>query len=277
MDENINDETRPSITDGNVEGLLDRVLRTGLTFKTTATFAGWVQRIEADSPHVVNDLRVLHHLERYWFAKDFLMSMGLKNSTIIDVGIGEALGINEFLRDLPSSMIERVIGLEIDKEIANRAQVQYPLIEIINTNVEEFNTTDLFDIVFCYELLGHQSLSSDHVLLQRLDKLCASDGHIFLSSKVFSGVENGYARKKDYDARIYDTRAFVDLVRHNFPDYSIRFFGQIYPLKRMSQHTVGVWENPRLDRDANFLICVAKKQKKTESLPTQIMQPMVND
>ena len=276
MAENINDENRPSIADGNVGGVLDRVLRTGLTFKTTVTFAGWVQKIEAHSPHVVNDFRVLHHLERYWFARDLLMSIGLKNSAIIDIGIGEGLGISDFLRDLPPSMIKRVVGLEIDKEIANRVQVQHPSIEIINANIEEFDLAGFFDVVLCYELLGHQSLSSDHALLQQLDKLCPPGGHIFLSSKVFSNMADGQTRKKSYDARIYDTPAFVDLVRHNFLDYSIRFFGQTYPLKRMSQHEGGVWENPRLDRDANFLVCVAKK-KKVEALPTQMKQPTVND
>lgn len=262
MDECINDEIRPAIGVDDVEQLVDRMVRNGCTFKTTVTFAGWVQKVDVDTPAVANDFRVLHHMERYWFAADFLKPLGLKNLSVIDVGLGEAHGVLQFLKHLPSTMIGKTVGVEIDKEIADRMQVQYPFIELINANIEELSTPDVFDVVFCYELMGNKSLSSDDILLQQLDNLCAPNGHIFLSIAGFGNTEAGRTRTKDYSARIYDTPGFISILKRMLPGYHIRFFGQIYPLKRMFQSQIGVWENPGLEKDTDFLICVARKNNK---------------
>ena len=264
MESGVNNEIRPSAPGGDIESVLERLLRTGITFKATGTFSGWMQRVEVDAPNdeVLNYFRLLHHLERYWFAADLLESWKEKDLAVIDIGLGEAHGLLQFLNRMPGSMTGRTVGVEIDKEIADRVRAQYPFIEVLNANVEEVNNTEAFDIVFCFELMGNKSLSSDERLLQQLDRLCSPGGYIFLSIAAFASSEAGQTRAKDYSARIYDTNSFKEIVGRMFSEYRTRFFGQVYPLKRMFPSQVGVRENPGLERDTDFLICVAKKNQR---------------
>ncbi|MBI4317873.1 MAG: class I SAM-dependent methyltransferase [Chloroflexi bacterium] len=265
-EEIVNNQIRPSVVDEDVENVLDRLLRNGCTFQANVTFtAGRVDRIEASSPRVVNDFRVLHHVERYWFAKAFVRSLAGQNVSVVDIGSGEALGLRELMRGCPE--IVRAVGVEVDETIANAVRDRYPFVDTIVANIEELDVPDPFDIVLCFELMGNNSLTSDEALLQRLDKLCAPGGHVFLSTAAYGDTKTGRTRAKDYSARIYDSRSFIDIMTRSFPDYSIRFFGQTYPLKRMSTRQVGVWENPGLEKETDFLICVARKPSRLGEAP----------
>lgn len=255
----VNNEIRPSLPPGEVEQTLARLLHSGCTIRTTVRFAGWVQSIDSEDAAILNDLRLLHHIERYWFAADLLKPLGLRNICVVDIGIGEAHGILQFLKNVPDGTIRRTVGIEVDKEAAQRAKAEFPFLEIIHANVVKLALEDSFDVVFCYELMGNESIGSDEVLLQQLDKLCAPGGRIFLSIAAFGNTAAGRTRAKNYSARIYDSRGFIRLANRVLSGYQFRFFGQIYPLKRMFQGAVGVWENPELKQETDFLICVATK------------------
>jgi len=256
----INDEIRPSLNDESIEQLLDRINNRGYTINCTVNFKnGFAKKIDTKDLNVLNDFRILHHLERYWFASKYIKNLNKKNLRIIDIGIGEALGINEIINQLPSSIINEVVGLEVDDVISNYVKNKYPSINVIKKGIGEYKSKEEFEIILCFELLGHQSLISDDYLLNRLDALCSVGSHIFISSKVFNDMDTGGARKKTYDARIYTPKKFYNLMEKKLTNYKLNYFSQIYPIKRMRSLESDVWKNPKLDIEADFAICVAKK------------------
>ena len=255
-----NKDIRPSIAYEDLKEFDDRILNGLEKINCTINFRNsYVETIDTIDQAILNDFRILHHMERYIFAKNYIEKNELKDLKIIDIGIGEGLAIAKLFNHLSPNIISKVVGLEIDEAVSKNLMKQYQNIEVINQGIDDYITKDKFNIILCYELLGNESLKSDNDLLDSLDNLCAKNGHIFFSSKIYRNKELGKLRKKRYDARIYDTKSFVKLMSNNLSKYKLNYFSQTYPLKRMKSSESGVWENPQLNIEADFAICVAKK------------------
>jgi 2-polyprenyl-3-methyl-5-hydroxy-6-metoxy-1,4-benzoquinol methylase len=225
-----------------------------LNISADVNFNGnYVQDIDT-SARVAALFKRLHHFERYSFIKRILPKRKRIRS-ILDAGTGDARGLVELHHTLKPS---RCVGIEVDKTIARRSQRNCPFLSIINANIEDFKPKETFELVVCFEVLGHKSLKSDMWLMRKLVKWCAPDGYIFISTPNYSNM----SRTKDYHARLYNPKSFAYLINQTFTGCRNRFFGQIYPLKRMFRSQVGIWDNEGFHRDADFLICVAHNQNR---------------
>ena len=260
MEQHINSHIRPMMSpDERVETFNARLTEEGIVASASIRFTGWVTEISVADPEVLNEFRLLHHLERYSFTADYLKECGDSGLQYFDIGIGEAHGVLHLLKRSPPELISRVVGIEIDPGIAASIRSAYPQFDVVQGNIEEAEVAGSFDVISCFELIGNESLSSDEALLTRLDRLCAPGGRLFISIAGFDSTAHGRELAKSYSARIYNGESFQAMVRRSLPAYKLEYFGQIYPLKRMFASQVGVWPNPGLAVESDFLICVAEK------------------
>ena len=257
----INDEIRPSVRGYNPDTVIWQLINKERSFNVNVDFKGWVRRIDTDSPKLLNELRLYHHVERYWFVRDYLKSLGKNNLNVFDIGIGEGHGIREMKKNVENIMFKKISGIEIDRQIASELKTKMPDVDIHTDNIEKFESAEKYDAVLCFELIGNESLSSDEILIQKLDKLCIPGGHIFLSIAAFGDSAISVKRAKKYSPRIYNRDSFKEIIERCLCNYRISYYGQIYPIKRMFSEQVGVWENPLLKRETDFLICVAEKME----------------
>jgi len=260
-DKLINDEVRPSSKQLDIKVLLNQLLEDGVTFDAEIFFNKWTRSIEINSPYLLNAFRILHHYERYWFSADYVKERFTKNNIcVFDVGVGEGHSLHQFVERFSTNNVSiDCNGIEIDKNIIAITKKLYPDINIIDGNIliKEINNT--YDVVFCFELIGNCSLNSDKLLLNKIKDICAHNGYIFLSIANFLGTEEGEDRAKDYSARLYNSQSFIKLIKGVFHRDKIEYFGQLYPLKRVIPSLNGIWPNPGLDKETDFLIAVIKK------------------
>ena len=229
-----------------------------------------------------NDYRVFHHLERYWFVRDYLIRkygssfaapgvLSYFHPSLIDCGCGRALGLRELLKS--HLHIASWNAIESDPEVCENLaeKIKYSCLSVCNQNIEDYQIETppdcyrqlrnygLFDFVICFEVLGFTTLSSDENLIKKLNSLCKPGGYIFISTPNYRDRE-----KKKYFGRVYDRHSFTALVRQEMPNHDVELYGQLYPTNRKGMMDLGVQAPEYLSADPDFLVLVAQKPKTEE-------------
>lgn len=195
--------------------------------------------------------RVLHHIERYWFAAD---TLGSAHGTlkVIDMGCGNGIGLAQFAARSAAKL--DLSGVELDEAASEEASRALP-VRIFNTGIEELSVPEQFDAVICFETIGFSTLSSDANLLDVLDTYCAPGGTIFVSAPNYRGRQ-----QKQYFERTYSLEDLHRLLGSFFADRAeVACFGQLYPTNRRAPGDVGVRDVSSLSAPPDFSIAVVKK------------------
>ncbi len=221
-----------------------------------------------------NTYRVLHHLERYWFVRDYLEKYEMQDghrcirpenesdllgpapygACLIDCGCGRGLGLRELAK---ANLNLLLAGIESDTATCKELPEVVGDFQFYNENIETCKPRypALSDFIICFEVLGFTTLSSDEALLRKLDSFCMRQGVIFLSTPNYRDRS-----KKKYFNRIYNPQTFAELVTKNLPGYRMGFYGQLYPTNRkIGFRDLGVQPLEQLSAEPDFLIAVAKK------------------
>ena len=240
-------DIRPDLPLDRVDGVISRYREDDWQFRGTPA-----------------DYRVVHHLERYWFARDYLKKeysdasrspsvLQDPHPTLLDAGCGTALGLRELYKS--SLPVRRWEGVELEPDIAADVQRQCPSVCIHNGNIETFQSphqSGPFDILICFEVLGFETISSDAHLLAAIDRLCKSQGTLFLSTPNYrSHPKNRHLK------RTYDRAAFTELLQTHLSGYEVDLYGQLYPTNRTGPADVGVRRPEHLSAETDFFIAVA--------------------
>ncbi|XOV79281.1 MAG: methyltransferase domain-containing protein [Aestuariibacter sp.] len=236
----MNSHERPDLK-GTSESVLNKKIRhlTGLCAKFEH---GYVKDITVPDDDVLNYFRLLHHNERYQFAASHIGGGSCEEMCLLDIGIGLGQGACEFVQTCLQlySVAPAITGLEVEHSVAESCRNINPDFSVLEDNILSFESDKSFDFIICFELLGNKSLKSDALLLSKIRQLLKKGGKAFISIATFANSPEGTAKKKDYSARIYSQQSFETLIKESFLDANIEFFGQSYPLKRMSKAQVGV-------------------------------------
>ena len=200
-----------------------------------------------------NNIRVLHHLERYEFIIKILEEnkIDTKSLKILDIGCGLGFGLNILYNNFNN---ENMLGIDIDINIINIAKNKYKNINFINCHICNLGIIIKFDVIILFEILGEYSITNDEYILQKVDELLSDNGFIFISIPFYHRKEY---KNKSFN-RIYNLNSFTELVNNNFNNHEIKIFGQLYPKNRENI----VDDNPILVDNlfnADFLIAMVKR------------------
>jgi hypothetical protein len=190
-----------------------------------------------------NELRILHHLERYEFAAETVNAEARMGSHVLDIGAGDGTGLS-VIDELcsPASVLH---AIEIDTVACERMRRLLPAARVISASVSEFSFTRTYDYTLLYETLGHQHIASDLELLKRIDTRV-----LFLSIPYY----RHYA-KKFYFYRLYDPISLRELVERALPHRKIEMFGQLHPVNRQQEADRAIVPIEALIRAPDFVIC----------------------
>ncbi len=220
---------------------------------------GYVNDLVAKDNKDLTFFRALHHMERYQFAAEKLIFDNMISyKRVLDIGIADGAGVNAFESKVKSNIPFSldITGLEIEKDTLIICQRQHPSYHLFQESAESFQAQQPYDVIFCFELIGNASLSSDDVLLAKVRQMLGSGGTAFLSIACFDESDESRSKKKNYSSRIYSRRSFSALIERNFTGFNIAYYGQYYPLKRFKKEDVGVWSNPNNENETHFMIAV---------------------
>jgi len=233
------EEIRP-ITKVNAEKIMYWSNHWGARFKTERS---------------LNDCRVLHHLERYWFVSAYWRKHIKHTVTILDAGCGECIGAQELLRGIDKT--DYIIGVEIDQEVVDAITTPFTKRDSYQDNVETMSLEERFDIVTCYELLGNESMKSDRAMILNLYNHLPIHGMLFLSIPNYKHGDT----PKDYFNRVYTEETFNDTIHKALHGevFAIEFFHQLHPVNRETNAQLGVQEGRSISAD--FCIAVIRRQR----------------
>jgi SAM-dependent methyltransferase len=233
VNETLND-IRPDPALQDMDGLLRRYATDGHRLSGTAS-----------------EYRLVHHIERYWFAADTIGDPGA-TVRVIDMGCGNGVGLREFARRSPAAL--DLSGVEIDRDACEEAG-RTLAVRTFNTGIDDFSLDETFDAVICFETIGFSTLSSDRRLLQILDRCCRPGGRIFVSAPNYRGRPG-----KDYFDRTYSTEELTRLMTSHFGDRAdVANYGQVYPANRRGPGDVGVRRLDALAGPPDFSIVSVRK------------------
>jgi 2-polyprenyl-3-methyl-5-hydroxy-6-metoxy-1,4-benzoquinol methylase len=230
----VSGDIRPDPASQDMDGLLRRYRADGHRFSGTAV-----------------EYRLLHHIERYWFAAD---TIGEARSTVrvIDMGCGNGVGLREFARRSRAEL--DLSGVELDRAACEEAKRSLA-VRTFNMSIEDYAPDESFDVVMCFETIGFSSLSSDRSLLQALDRCCGPGGRVFVSAPNYQGRP-----AKQYFDRTYSTAELTELMIEYFGDRAdVVCYGQLYPANRRTPEDVGVRPLDALSVPPDFSIAAIRK------------------
>jgi hypothetical protein len=190
-----------------------------------------------------NELRILHHLERYEFAAETINAESREGSYLLDIGAGDGTGlsvIHELCRPVPA-----LHAIEIDAVACERMRRLLPTAEVVNASVGEFDFRRRYDYTLLYETLGHQHIVSDLALLKKVETRV-----LLLSIPYY----RHYA-KKFYFYRLYDPVSILELLERAVPNQRIEMFGQFHPVNRENDSDRQILPIGKLAREPDFIIC----------------------
>jgi len=192
-----------------------------------------------------NELRILHHLERYQFVAETVSAESREDACLLDIGAGDGTGlsvIDELCRPTPL-----LHAIEIDAVACARMRRRLPGAQVSNMSVGVFNFERRYDYTVLYETLGHQHIVSDLELLRRIDTRI-----LFLSVPNYR-----HHPKKFYFYRLYDPVSLRELLERAVLDvpYKIEMFGQFHPVNREQESDRGILPIADLQRPPDFVVC----------------------
>lgn len=188
----------------------------------------------------MNGLRILHHLLRYIFISENIS----KKSKVIDIGTGEAVSLYQIYKRVPNA---KITGADVDEDSLEIARKNIPNAFFIKGDVEDYSN---YDVAVCCELIGNKSIKSDKDFLMKLNQI----KRVFVSIPCYKG-----RKKKKYFGRTYDNHTFKKLINTCFKGSKIEFYGQFHPVNYTVEDFIGIWPNPELIKDCDFMICKITK------------------
>ena len=197
-----------------------------------------------------NQLRVLHHVERYMFVSKIIKNFKWgKKPKIIDIGCGEGIGLHYLLKELGDDYFESIDGVDITKDVETVLKKLIPNINFYDVNINDFDYSN-FDIILCMEVLGANSLDSSRALLLKLKTMLADEGLMFISIPNYVNCKS-----HEYFKEVFNINTFKGLMNEILPEYDLKFYGQMYPTKSKKILDFGTL----IKDDYNFMICEVKK------------------
>ena len=195
-----------------------------------------------------NELRILHHLERYRFAAEIINESPASEKTVLDIGAGDGTGLSvicDYCEPQP-----RVHAIELDAEACQRMQRRLPQVETFNLSIDDFEFSFEYDFTLLFETLGHQYIVSDLELLKKLNTRT-----LLLSIPYYRHYE-----KKFYFYRLYDPISIRELLEHAMPEHDVSIYGQFHPFNREHESDCAIVDIADLKRDPDFIICKAQRR-----------------
>ncbi len=196
-----------------------------------------------------NEMRVLHHMERYWLICHLFKNQPI--NSLLDVGCGKALGIREIFNKLPQ--LREIVGIEradgVYQEVVDTLYRDGTQVNVLPIAAERSYLHGHFDVVSCYEVLGDEHVPNDNDLMGMLYRY--SSKHIFLSCPNYRD-----RARKSYLKRVYTFEEFAAMCENNFPGCKLTYYGQLHPVNREKPADIGIFP---WDERSDFLICYAEK------------------
>lgn len=176
----------------------------------------------------INDLRVLHHMERYEFVGSVINnSFERSDVSVLDVGCGFGHGLFVLKETLRSHFRSHVIGVDIDINALSVANKLYDDIDFICSDATRLAIKPNVDVIIFFEALGNENIEDDKMLLTYFRNIISDDGIIFVSIPSYRSHP-----PKSYFARLYNQESFRDLMQECFGGIKIALYGQMHPANR---------------------------------------------
>jgi len=156
-------------------------------------------------------------IRKYW-KSSLNIPKFIKNGRILEIGCS----YGSFLLEL-KKLGWKVKGVEFNKKAVNYARNKLNL-DVVNQDIENFKTDDLFDIIYLRMVLEH--MRSPKRVLKKCYSLLKPNGQIIISIPDFSGIER----------KIYKRYAYtLHLPNHlyHFTPYSITNYLKIINFKKI--------------------------------------------
>ena len=184
---------------------------------------------------------LIEHIARYEFAKDFC------KGRVLDIACGVGYGSEILLKQNPN--IDKLIGIDIDKESIDYAKANYSFIETsyyvddaLNPELSEKYGT--FDAIISFETIEH--FHGDNIFIKNLYNLLKPDGTLIISTPFGRGKNEPCA--SPYHVYQYTETEFLEVLN---PFKSITMYHQI-------DKTI---EIPKKDLKYYLMVAVCKKNK----------------
>jgi len=176
-----------------------------------------------------NNVRILHHMERYEFMAQYLLSYYSKDQSIdlLDAGCGLSYGMNIIKNVIDNQMYLNLVGIDIDSSTIKRASEINKEASFFCQDICDISLLKKYDVIILFEVLGNAAIDSDQFLLAKLKNLLKPNGLIFISIPSY-----GDKQPRDYFKRLYNQQIFNDLIKKIFNNWTCNFYGQFYPKNR---------------------------------------------
>lgn len=208
-----------------------------------------------NNKYSMNDLRVLHHMERYEFAAQYINDFFEGQISILDIGCGLGHGLNILNQNLHENINADIWGIDIDKSSIEKATVNYENLNFICDDVCNADFNEQFDIIIFFEVLGNENIDSDIKTLHKFNTILSENGCIFISVPSYRDKE-----PKSYFARLYNQESFENLVVSAYSNKDIYLCGQIHPANRgdiLANNNIST----NLYRCGDFMLAIIKDKK----------------
>lgn len=157
----------------------------------------------------------LAHVARYAIIMKYLKKPAVKHLRIIDVGCGRFPMLVFMWRNRVPLVGVKYVGLDLraKEEWLNDKLPDAPSIQLFRTDIieDDLSFIEPGDIVVCTEVLEHVDKKHALTLMERLRKLTAPGGYMFLSSPNLGGsdsvadnhmADDGTPREWTYDGKV---------------------------------------------------------------------------
>jgi spore maturation protein CgeB len=123
-------------------------------------------------------ITVMEHLTRYNWVKEQVYGK------VLDIACGTGYGSEMIAQN---DKVEKVIGVDIDKDTIKYAQDNYfhPKIEFIQEDALAISFQEEFDCIVCFETIEH--LEEDYLFIQKLHNALKKSGQLFISTPLGGG------------------------------------------------------------------------------------------
>jgi 2-polyprenyl-3-methyl-5-hydroxy-6-metoxy-1,4-benzoquinol methylase len=175
----------------------------------------------------MNDLRILHHMERYEFVAHYINDNFQDEVNILDVGCGLGHGLNVLNQNLEPHIDASICGIDIDSSSIKKASNFYNNFSFICDDICVANMEGEFDVIIFFEVLGNENIQSDEVMLKKFKNILLDDGCIFISIPSYRDNE-----PKSYFARLYNQKSFNEIISLAYNEKYVSFYGQMHPVNR---------------------------------------------
>jgi len=221
--------------------------------KTENDIIELMKRVRENNYKDNNELRIFHHMERYELVAENIDEN--KKNNIIDIGCGLGVGL-DYIHSFIGYDNNYYYGMDIDENAVKEMTQKFNYINPVCGNIRDWNSSNKFDILIYFEVLGNESMENDEEALNNIKNMCNSNGKIFISIPNYRDYE-----PKAYFDRIYDPNTFSETINKIFKNdnFNKKFLVQKHPFNREDLSEKGICEGDLSESD--FMICIIEKKE----------------